>query len=201
MFDQFLREFKDIIISPFISLFIQFHPITISYMGLGVGMMCGWALMYNCTYTALFLWALNRLLDNLDGAVARKRNLCTDLGGHLDIVFDFYIYCAVPICIAIANPSQELYIVTSLLISSYTVNAVSLFHLASILEKKGEGAKSKGEVTTITMPTSLIEGGETGVMYTLFIVLPGHSLVLFSAFFVLVFITTVHRLHWASKTL
>ncbi|MGQ7148234.1 CDP-alcohol phosphatidyltransferase family protein, partial [Escherichia sp. SS-MK2] len=44
---------------------------------------------------ALVVILLNRLLDGLDGALARRRGL-TDAGGFLDISLDFLFYALVP---------------------------------------------------------------------------------------------------------
>ncbi|HKZ74333.1 MAG TPA: CDP-alcohol phosphatidyltransferase family protein, partial [Steroidobacteraceae bacterium] len=45
---------------------------------------------------ALVLMAVNRVLDGLDGAMARIRG-STDFGGYLDIVCDFIFYAAIPV--------------------------------------------------------------------------------------------------------
>ena len=53
---------------------------------------------------------------------------------------------------------------------SFFVNAASLFLLSSILEKKALGAQSKKEMTTVNMPSALIEGTETIIFFSLFII-------------------------------
>src|SRR5918994_6477348 len=50
---------------------------------------------------ALVLLALNRLLDGLDGAVARATRRSA-LGGYLDIVADYLFYAGVPLGFALA---------------------------------------------------------------------------------------------------
>lgn len=49
---------------------------------------------------------LNRLLDGLDGALARRREL-TDAGGFLDISLDFLFYALVPFGFILAAPEQN----------------------------------------------------------------------------------------------
>lgn len=49
---------------------------------------------------------LNRLLDGLDGALARRRGL-TDAGGFLDIALDFLFYALVPFGFALAAPAEN----------------------------------------------------------------------------------------------
>jgi phosphatidylglycerophosphate synthase len=60
----------------------------------------------------LYLWGLgaiaaNRLLDGLDGAVAR-RTAHTDLGAYLDAVFDTLFFASVPFAFALADPSRAI---------------------------------------------------------------------------------------------
>jgi len=39
----------------------------------------------------MIYWILNRILDGMDGMVARKRNISTKFGGYLDILVDFTV--------------------------------------------------------------------------------------------------------------
>ncbi|WP_146823601.1 CDP-alcohol phosphatidyltransferase family protein, partial [Escherichia coli] len=55
---------------------------------------------------ALVVILLNRLLDGLDGALARRRGL-TDAGGFLDISLDFLFYALVPFGFILAAPQQN----------------------------------------------------------------------------------------------
>ena len=55
---------------------------------------------------ALAAIVLNRLLDGLDGALARRRGL-TDAGGFLDIALDFLFYALVPFGFALAAPAEN----------------------------------------------------------------------------------------------
>ncbi|MBK4714224.1 MULTISPECIES: CDP-alcohol phosphatidyltransferase family protein [Tenebrionibacter/Tenebrionicola group] len=55
---------------------------------------------------ALAAIVVNRLLDGLDGALARRRGL-TDAGGFLDIVCDFLFYALVPFGFVLAAPAEN----------------------------------------------------------------------------------------------
>lgn len=55
---------------------------------------------------ALAAIVLNRLLDGLDGALARRRGL-SDAGGFLDISLDFLFYALVPFGFIVADPAQN----------------------------------------------------------------------------------------------
>jgi hypothetical protein len=92
-------------------------------------------------------------------------------------------------------------VITSILEGIYFVNAASLFQLSAILEKKNIGAKSRKELTTVTMPAGLIECTETVVFYSLFLFFHSYSTALFAIFGFLVVITTWQRLVWAKSNL
>ncbi len=70
-------------------------------------------------------------------------------------------------------------------------------YLAAILEKRSAGAKSRGELTTIAMPSGLIEGTETIVFFSLFLLFDSWLLSLMNLMAVLVAFNIVQRMHWA----
>jgi phosphatidylglycerophosphate synthase len=134
----------------------------------------------------------------------------SDFGGYLDILVDFTIYALIPVGLAIGceySPTGEgvssivRWTVVSLLEGIYFVNSASLFQLSAILEKRNEGAKATGELTSVTMPPALIEGTETVFFYSAFLLFPRYSTQLFALFGALVIITSCQRLVWASKNL
>ena len=142
---------------------------------------------------------INRFFDGIDGAYARATNQTSDFGGHFDLVIDFSAYCFIPIGIACNQSSEPLYIITILMMSIIVLNNVGLFTLSAILEKNRvaqENYKHK-EVTTLKMPPSIIEGFETMVFYSFFLVFPDYCIYLFSLFTFLVAANIVHRLYWA----
>lgn len=135
-------------------------------------------------------WVLNRLLDGIDGPVARQFKQQSDFGGYIDIVSDFLVYALVPIAL---QPSC-----LTLLLASYFVNCVSLFKLAALLEARD----SANECTSVRMPPALVEGAETIVTYTAALLFPHYSVsvtqnLLFSIFAAAVVLSAMQRLVWA----
>ncbi len=150
---------------------------------------------------ALVAWLAGRVLDGLDGPVARHQGAASDFGGYLDMVADTIGYAAVPIGVAIGADRHATWIAVAVLLGSFFVNAISWSYLAAVMEKNGAGASTTGEVTTITMPPALIEGTETIVVFSLFILLPEQATWLFAAMAALVGVNVIQRLIWARRIL
>lgn len=70
-------------------------PDGLTLAGFAIGMLALPFLALGWYPAALIAIVLNRLLDGLDGALARRRGL-TDAGGFLDIALDFLFYALVP---------------------------------------------------------------------------------------------------------
>ncbi|MGI8714921.1 MAG: CDP-alcohol phosphatidyltransferase family protein [Solirubrobacteraceae bacterium] len=136
---------------------------------------------------ALVLWLLNRLLDGLDGALARRRG-ATELGGLLDFTADFVVYSGFVVGLAIAHPGARLACVV--LLATYLVNNVALLTFSSVIERLG---LRLGDERSLRLTTGLAEGAETIVVYALFCLLPGSSAVIAWAFAGLVGLTAVQR--------
>lgn len=150
---------------------------------------------------ALVAWLAGRLLDGLDGPVARRRGEASDWGGYLDIVADTVGYAAVPIGVALGIDRTSGWITVSLLLGAFFVNTVSWAFQAAVLEKRGAGADTTGEMTTVTMPPALVEGTETIVLFSLFVGLPALAPWFFSLMAALVSVNVLQRLWWARRAL
>lgn len=112
---------------------------------------------------ALALIVVNRLLDGLDGAVARRRGP-TDLGGYLDIVCDFVFYAAVPVGFALAAERNLLPAV--LLLASFIGAGVSFLAFAVIAARRGLETRAQG-VKSFYYAAGLAEGTETIAVFVL----------------------------------
>jgi phosphatidylglycerophosphate synthase len=150
---------------------------------------------------AFGLWMLNRLLDGLDGTMARISNRQSDLGGYLDIVLDMVAYVSIPLGLAFGVNRVEVYIAMGLLFGIFYINSATWMILSAILEKRNLGAKSRGELTSVSMPTSVIEGAEAVVMYSLFLLFPQWLVSLFGLLAFLVLVTSIQHIAWAIKNL
>lgn len=202
MFDVLLRALKDRLLDPLARLLgAGVPPNAVTVLAFLVGAGAGAAAWRRAYAVALALWALNRLLDGLDGTLARVHGRQTDFGGYLDVLLDFAVYTAVPTGLALGRPTYPVLATCAALLGSFFVNAASWMYLSAVLERRGAGAAARGERTTVTMPPGLVAGTETVVLYTLFLAVPSRLPELFGLMAALVYLTVLQRLWWARRHL
>ena len=178
----------------------------------------------------LVLWLVNRLLDGLDGAVARRRG-ATDLGGFLDIVADFSIYAGFVLAVAIAVPDARLAVLT--LLTAYYVSGTAFLALSSLIERRRSdrsrsdrggsdrgggdvdsgdrdsgdrlcGDPGSGEVSdgrSLRFVGGLAEGTETVIVNVLFCLFPGHAALIAWVFTAAVALTAAQRIGYGVQIL
>ena len=142
----------------------------------------------------LTLLVANRVLDGLDGAIARHTKP-TLWGGYLDSLADYLFYIAVPIGFAWTN-SVNVW-PALLLVSSFTLTAVSFLALAAILAGRDMGHAQK----SFTYTMGFMEGGETIAAFILMCLFPNHFPLLATVFAALCILTVGQRLWLAHKNL
>jgi phosphatidylglycerophosphate synthase len=202
MLDPLLRAAKDRALFPVARAVGPVPPNRVSVLAFVAGLGAAVALARGAYGWALALWLANRALDGLDGALARAHGLQSDFGGYLDILLDFVVYAAVPLGLAVGSGGgPRTLLACAALEATFFVNAASWMYPAAILEKRAQGAAARRELTTVTMPTGLVEGTETIVFYTLFILLPAHAATLMWIMAAAVAATTVQRLAWGARGL
>ncbi len=156
-------------------------------MGLLVGIGACAAAAGRLWALALGLWLANRLLDGLDGPLARRRG-ATELGGLLDFVADFVVYAGFVVAVAIAHRSARLACVV--LLASYLVNIVALLSFSSLVERL---RLEFGDERSLRLTTGLAQGAETIVAYVLFCVIPSASQTIAWTFAAVVAVTAAQR--------
>jgi phosphatidylglycerophosphate synthase len=195
--DQRLRDAKAQLLAPLATQLQGVRPLTLTAIGLLVGLGAALAAALENTSLALALWLGNRLLDGLDGEVARLSGRQRDLGGYLDMLADLLVYSLLPVALTIGHPSSASHLALALLLASFYLNVGSWMYLAALLEKRGRS----GGRTSIVMPSGLIEGGETMVFYALMLLAPTWLPWLFGVMAFLVAVTTLQRIIWAMRHL
>lgn len=161
----------------------------VTLAGLIPGIGAGIAIAQGQFLIGLALIIANRLLDGLDGAVARASGT-TDFGGYLDSLADYVFYVAVPLGFGIAAPANTL--PALLLVASFTLTCASFLVFAAIAAKRGAGAAALG-TKSFVYSTGLAEGGETIAAFIVMCLWPEHLPVIAFAFAVLCLLTVVQR--------
>ena len=142
----------------------------------------------------LALVVINRMFDGVDGAIARHSKP-TAWGGYLDSLADYIFYIAVPLGFAWAAPANVW--PALLLVSSFTLTAVSFLALAAILAGRDMGHAQK----SFTYTTGFMEGGETVAAFILFCLFPSLFPLLAIVFAGLCLATVGQRLWLAHRLL
>ena len=205
MFDHLFRQLKDRWLGPVArALGAGLSPTLVTVLACLVGLGAAFAAARGRFGWGLALWAGNRLLDGLDGTLARVHDRQTALGGYLDILLDFLVYAVVPVGLVIGawtDGTRALPLAGLALLASFFVNAASWMYLSALLEQRQAGAAARGELTSVTMPAGLIAGTETVVLYALFFLFPQRLVMLFSVMAALVAVTILQRVRWAVASL
>ena len=204
MFDIQLRSLKDRAFDPCCQYIpTSVTPLHITAAAYIAGLLsCFFASRYSIPISLVF-WLLNRALDCLDGALARHRKCASDLGGFLDLLGDFIVYSLLPISIAIGQEgTPRCWESVAILEATFHVNNFILFYVAAIAEKRArkDDAKSK-ELTSVMMRPALIEGMESGAIFTLMLVFPTYIEALSWLMAGLVTIGIAQRTFWVTTVL
>lgn len=118
---------------------------------------------------ALVPLMIGRVLDGLDGAVARAGEK-TDFGGYLDILCDFAFYGAVPLAFALREAENAL--PAALLLFSFYVNGASFLGYAILAERWDMETAAQGE-KSLYYSAGLLEGTETVAFFVALCLWPG----------------------------
>jgi phosphatidylglycerophosphate synthase len=145
----------------------------------------------------LLLIVVNRLLDGLDGAIARHVGP-TAFGGYLDIVCDSVFYAAVPLGFALTGPSNAIW--AALLLATFICTMTSFLGRAILAANRGEPIESTRGRKSFFYSAGIVEGTETILVFVLFCLFPAAFPTLAGVMSALCLWTVVARLHEGSHT-
>ena len=152
---------------------------------------------FGLVWAALAAMLASRLLDGLDGAIARHA-VPTDLGGYLDIVLDFLFYGAFPLGFVLLDPAANA-VAGAVLLLSFYVNGASFLAFAAIAEKRGLTRETRGR-RSFLFTTGLAEATETILFFAAFCLFPAWFAVLACVFAAATFWTAAARIILAWRT-
>jgi phosphatidylglycerophosphate synthase len=164
--------------------------------GLGFGLAAAVAIGWGAFGWGLALILLNRLLDGLDGAVARAAGP-TPLGGYLDIVADFAFYVSVPVGFGFAAADNLPFALV--LVASFVLTGVSFLAFAVVAAQLGRETQAHGR-KAFFYSTGVAEGGETIVAFCAMCLLPSAFPAIAAGFAILCVITAIQRTVLAARS-
>jgi phosphatidylglycerophosphate synthase len=201
MFDVALRRFVDPALNRIavgiVDARISANMLTIT--GAGLALAAAFFISQSNFVAALGLILLNRIVDGLDGAVARIKGP-TEFGGYLDTICDYIFYLSIPVAFGLMDPVNQ--IPALLLVASFTLTAVSFLAFAAIAAIAARQASDDGAhgPKAFIYSTGLMEGAETIAFFALFCLFPGFFPTLAIVFAALCLLTVVQRFILAAKS-
>ncbi len=158
-------------------------------VGIVVGLLAAVAIYQGAFGVAIGMILTGRLLDGLDGAVARA-TAKTPFGGYLDIVGDFIFYVSVPLAFGLAQRGDL--VPALVLVASFALTGVSFLAFAAVAAEEGLDTAAHGE-KSFFYSTGLAEGAETILAFLLMCLFPQYFGAIAYAFAVLCGLTVVQR--------
>ena len=197
MFDAQLRPLIDRLLNPIgrglVALGMTANQVTM--IGAAFGLIAAGCVAAGLFYPALWFVIANRVIDGLDGAVARASR-SSDFGGYLDIVSDFIFYSGIPLAFAVARPETAL--AAAFLIFSFIGTATSFLGFAILAEKHQVTTQIRGKKAFYYLG-GLTEGTETILLFLAMLVWPDYFSLMAIVFGILCWVTTGTRIYAAYR--
>lgn len=168
----------------------------LTFIGLAIGLSGAVAIAFGHFALGLGLIVSNRVLDGLDGAVARA-NGPTSLGGYFDIVADFAFYVSIPLAFGVLDPANTL--AALVLVASFVLTGVSFLAFAVTAAERSISSEAHGK-KSFFYSTGLAEGAETIAVFVAMCLLPGYFAYLAYGYAALCTLTVVQRTALAAIT-
>jgi len=107
----------------------------ITWAGFGLGLGAAACIALQQPLAGLALLLASRLMDGLDGVVARL-TAPTDRGAFLDITLDFLFYASIPLAFALADPTANA-LAAAVLLAAFVGTGSSFLAFAVLAERRG----------------------------------------------------------------
>ncbi|MEM6986831.1 MAG: CDP-alcohol phosphatidyltransferase family protein, partial [Pseudomonadota bacterium] len=171
---------------------------SVTVAGFSIGMTAVPALAHEYYGYALVAILISRILDGLDGTLARLTQP-TDRGGFLDITLDFIFYSSIVFGFALANPEANA-LAAACLLACFMGTGSSFLAFAAVAKKR--------DLLRIDLPHKslyyiggLAEGTETIAFFVAICLWPQHFAMLAYVFATVCIITTLTRLYGGYRAL
>jgi phosphatidylglycerophosphate synthase len=190
MIDNPFRQVLPRVAGPIVRLYaaLGVSPNVVSVVALALACMSAGCVLLERPLWAVAFWWLGRLADGTDGIHARRTGRATDFGAYFDIVLDMAAYSVMVVAFAMVHP--ELYERWLWILLLYVLCIASALALG--MQEASRSLPPRDD-RGLRLGAGLAEGGETGIAYTLFLLLPGWLPLLSAVWIVVLAITVVAR--------
>ncbi|MGE0096970.1 MAG: CDP-alcohol phosphatidyltransferase family protein [Hydrogenophaga sp.] len=168
----------------------------LTFTGFALGMAAAVSIALGQFLGGLALLLISRLMDGLDGAVARATTP-TDRGGFLDITLDFLFYAAIPLAFALHDPTTNA-LPAAVLLTTFIGTGSSFLAFAIVAAQR--------KMTSLAFPDKgfyflggLTEATETLVAFVAMCVWPAWFAQIAYGFAALCAVTTLLRIGWGYR--
>ena len=169
MIDNTFRSIVPRFAGPLLTLYTRLGltPNHVSAIGFLIALAASFAVATGHEWVALSLWWVSRAADGTDGVFARATGQSSDFGAYLDIVLDMAAYGAMVLGFAIAWPAFQAQWMAMLFL--YILCIASALALGM---QEAKRTLPPRDDRGLRLGAGLAEGGETGIAYTVFLLLP-----------------------------
>lgn len=175
---------------------LRLTPNQITVVGLVIACVAAMLVAMGLSVAAILAWWLGRLLDGTDGIYARATGQTSDFGGYLDIVCDMAAYSVMILGFMWLHPAYGFWWAIVLLL--YVLCITSALALGALETKYQRGADQQ---RSLRLAAGLAEGGETGIIYTIFLALPAQLPITLAVWTFVLGLTVVARSFMARELL
>ena len=222
MVDRYLRPLKARVYAPLLGPLAGVPADAVTAIGMALGLAAAAAAALGRFEWALLAWWANRLLDGLDGELARAtfgRATAPARGPYLDLMADLLVYAAVPLGLAagaagsltgtpLADPAW-VWAAAAFALAAFYLNLGSWALLGpalSAVEAQGGNAAGAAAPTDpsapgLRMPAGLMEGAETVVAFSVALWWPGWAVATLATIGALTLAGAVQRTLWGLRRL
>ena len=193
MIDHRLLPFVEFVLRPVATYLVEKKVTanTITITGFLIGIFSLPLIIFGFFKLAILTIIFNRLLDGIDGIVARRRGI-SDNGAFLDISLDFIFYASIPLAFGLYDPTKNSLYACILLFSFFGTG--STFLAFSIMAERRKIPSSLFSSKGFNYLGGLMEGTETIIFILLMCVFPNYFSVLAMIFSFLCVISTCIRI-------
>jgi phosphatidylglycerophosphate synthase len=196
--DNPFREVLPRYVGPLLRLYARMGltPDGVSVLGFVLAATAAVFILADWPMAAIAAWWLGRLFDGTDGIYARETGRSSSFGAYFDIVLDMAAYSLVVLALDQVHP--ELHDRWLLILFLYVLCIASALALG--MQEAIRDVRPRDD-RGLRLGAGLAEGGETGIAYTLFLLLPGQLGLLTGLWIVLLATTVAARTMLARRTL